>query len=189
MWISWVSIKVEIIVLINSWSHTTSYHTTYHIPLKWPLINIPFPYGHKIYIKKPTKEKVVHESMLGKVITSQHSSPWSLHYPKWKVCVAQLPASRGAFLSNTHDAQTLRLDINGDSRFGVGKPSTCGQWSITQHLIFTPSCPRSGYRWPLHHPVDSSTKWMGLCSCSTHHGPTHMGSISHGQLCCIGYEA
>jgi hypothetical protein len=55
--------------------------------------------------EKTAKGKVVHESTLDMVITGQHSSPLSLHYPKWKVCAARFPASRGALLSNTRAAQ------------------------------------------------------------------------------------
>ena len=63
-------------------------------------------------------------SMPGRVIAEQHSSPLSLHYPKWEVCAARSPASRGALLSKAHDAQALRPNIAGDSRFGMGRPST-----------------------------------------------------------------
>lgn len=51
------------------------------------------------------KRKVVHESVLGKVITGQHSSLLSLHYPEREVCAARFPASRGALLSNTQQIQ------------------------------------------------------------------------------------
>ncbi|KAG0565245.1 hypothetical protein KC19_8G175800 [Ceratodon purpureus] len=52
-----------------------------------------------------TKGKMVHGSKPGRVITSRHSSPLSLHYPEREVCAARLPASRGALLSNTRTAQ------------------------------------------------------------------------------------
>jgi hypothetical protein len=67
---------------------------------------------------------MVYGSMPDRVIAEQHSSPFSLHYPKWEVCAARFPASRGALLSNAHDAQALRLSITGDSRFGMGRLST-----------------------------------------------------------------
>ena len=51
------------------------------------------------------KGKVVHESMPGRVITDQHSSPLSLHYPEREVCAGRLPASRDTLLSNTRAAQ------------------------------------------------------------------------------------
>ena len=67
---------------------------------------------------------MVYGSRPDRVIAEQHSSPFSLHYPKWEVCAARFPASRGALLSNARNAQALRTNIAGDSRFGVDRLST-----------------------------------------------------------------
>jgi len=56
----------------------------------------------KEYIQKG---KMVYGSMPDRVIAEQHSSPFSLHYPKWEVYAARFPASRVALLSNAHDTQ------------------------------------------------------------------------------------
>ena len=139
-------------------------------------------------INKTTKEKVVHESILGMVIAGQHSSLRSLHYPKREVYIARLPASRGALLSNTHDAHPS----------GYTSMVTPGlEWAGHLHVANGPYPDTS-------HPHPLAPAWVTGSHYTTRLTIPHckwdynaalhimvqpIWVLYHGQICCMGYLA
>ncbi len=86
------------------------------------------------------------------LFTTKRSGTLSLHCPERKVIAARLPASRAAFLCNSHDTQSS--DRSPPETPGLdGTRLQHAHGGPTGSSMSTPSCPRLGYRWPLHHPA------------------------------------
>ena len=81
-------------------------------------------------------EKKVQGTIPGTVTAWPTLRPVFPPLPRAGECAARLPASRGTFRFNTrsYPSPSGRIPV-GDSGFGVGRPSTCGQRHTQRHHV------------------------------------------------------